>query len=63
MSTPTQIELDGRTYNGSYTVDDHVVTVHYLTHVMSQRIEGQTPGLVARDLLAKLVHIAQKKQA
>ncbi|ACT59515.1 hypothetical protein [Hirschia baltica] len=59
MSIPTQIQLDGQTYTGSYEVDGPNVTVRYLSRTMSRSIGTTPPAVAAKGLMIQLVKIVQ----
>ena len=59
--TPVMIELDGRIYSGSYSVDDGLIRVAYDFRRKTTRL-GRTPPLIlAKILLAELVRAQLRK--
>lgn len=59
MATPTQIDLDGRTYRGDYTLDGPTITVRYLSRTLSREIGRTPPGVAARGLMTQLVKMVR----
>ena len=62
MGRSVQIEVDGRRYEGTYTVDGTVVTVDTLLLGMRRAALGdRTPEIAARVALLELVHASVKR--
>lgn len=59
MSIPTQIEIDGRIYKGSYDVQGPRITVRYLSRTLTDTYGRSPPGLAAKGMLKQLVKIVR----
>lgn len=55
VSRPVSVEIDGKTYTGSYVVEGGTVTVTYGLRTMSTHSSGGPNDHVARGLLRDLV--------
>ena len=55
MRAKISVELDGKTYTGSYNVKRGVVTVSTLKGHKSTQVGGSPPEVIARMLLRELV--------
>ena len=61
---PIQIEVDGRHYQGTYTVDGPAVTVDaLLLGVRRVLIGDRSPEIAARVALLELVHANTRRKA
>lgn len=60
MSTPTpiEIEIEGQTYKGSYSVDGNLLTTRYHSQAMTDEVRRLAPAMAARAMLAKLVRLS-----
>lgn len=62
VARSVQIELDGRRYEGTYTVDGPVVIVDtLLLGSRSRRLSDDAPEIVAKQLLLELVHLSERR--
>lgn len=59
MSTPTQIKLDGHTYNGSFEIDGPQITVRYLSRTLSRSYGRTPPAIAAKGLMIQLVKMVR----
>ena len=59
MATPTPIEIDidGKTYTGVYSVDGNMLTTRYQSQAMTHEIGGTAPAIAARSMLQRLVRL------
>ncbi len=52
---PVSIEVNGRTYNGVYTVDGSIISVSSAIGSKRTQIGGSSPKNLARVMLSELV--------
>ena len=57
MPTPIEIEINGKTYKGSYSTDGHLLTTRYQSQAMTDEVRRTAPAMAARAMLAKLVRL------
>ena len=57
MPTPIEIDINGKTYAGSYSVDGNVLTTRYQSQAMTDEVRRTAPAIAARGMLAKLVRL------
>ena len=57
MPTPIEIEIFGKTYTGSYSVDGHLLTTRYQSQAMTDEVRTTAPAIAARGMLQKLVRL------
>jgi hypothetical protein len=63
VGTPIEIDFDGQHYEGTYTLDGPMVTVESLAlGVKRAHLGDGVPAVVARLLLAELVHAASRRR-
>jgi hypothetical protein len=55
MATPIEIEIEGKTYKGSYDTDGHLLTTRYRMQAMTDEVRTTAPAIAARGMLARLV--------
>ncbi|WP_321488374.1 hypothetical protein [uncultured Hyphomonas sp.] len=55
--TPVEIEIDGKTYKGSYSTDGHLLTTRYRMQAMTDEVRSTAPVIAARGMLARLVRL------
>lgn len=53
---PVSIELNGKTYDGSYSVSGGMITVSGPYGSRRTQVGGSPPDMLARMLLAEIVH-------
>lgn len=61
---PVQITKGGKTYNGSYTIANKMITVAYLGRTSTTQLGGSAtaPESLARIVLGELVGAAQREK-
>ena len=57
MPTPIEIEINGKTYKGSYSTDGNLLTTRYQSQAMTDEVRRTAPAMAARAMLAKLVRL------
>ena len=57
MPTPIEIEINGKTYKGSYSTDGHLLTTRYQSQAMTDEVRSTAPAIAARAMLHKLVRL------
>lgn len=57
MPTPIEIEINGKTYAGSYSTDGNLLTTRYQSQAMTDEVRRTAPAIAARAMLAKLVRL------
>lgn len=55
QSWPVSVELNGKTYTGTYEVDAGIVTVRTLMGSKNTQVGGSTPQTLAPLMLSELV--------
>ncbi|MEZ5953320.1 MAG: hypothetical protein R3C13_03345 [Hyphomonas sp.] len=63
MSTPTpvEIELDGKTYAGTWSADGHLLTTRYRDRALTDEVRTTAPAIAARSMLQRLVRLAHEQ--
>ena len=56
--TPLEIEIDGKTYAGSWSVDGHMLTTRYRDRAMTDEVRSTAPVIAARGMLRRLVRLS-----
>lgn len=59
---PFAIELDGKTFAGSYTIDDGLIRVAYYFRRQTTRLGRTPPLIIAKIMLAELVRAQLRRQ-
>jgi hypothetical protein len=52
---PVSIEVNGKTYNGTYTVDGSIISVSFALGSKRTQIGGSSPESLARVMLCELI--------
>ena len=52
---PISVEIDGKTYSGSYSISGKVITVSYMGARKAPQVGGSGPDTIGRMLLRELV--------
>ena len=55
MSTPVAIDIDGRTFEGVYTLSGTTLNVRYHSRSLSRELGSEPPMIAAKGLLRQLV--------
>ncbi|MEZ5999019.1 MAG: hypothetical protein R3B98_10030 [Hyphomonas sp.] len=61
MSTPVEIEIDGKTYTGSWSADGHLLTTRYRDRALTDEVRTIAPAVAARGMLRRLVRLAHEQ--
>lgn len=57
MSSPIELDINGKIYKGSYSVDGSQLTACYRGQAMTHELGRTAPAIAARRMLQKLVRL------
>ena len=59
MTTPIEINMDGKTYSGTYSLNGNLLTTRYQAQAMTDVVREIAPPVAARGMLQRLIRLSR----